>query len=286
MSSECPAMPLPLISSCRSETISGCKYRQTNHRPCFIIDMEGHITVHRRSEVTIPDGSTTHLKLIALVADTTSTCPRYSKKHNSWARGTLTASLSCKRHLPSQGRPFTKHLLAYSDLQHATSSDPAKRHTVAMEIQKASLTAGFFYSTPFSCTLHDGYTLIDFSVPVKNHGVDETKVEKTFRQAEAFFATSPDVKKSVSDLARLSSDTRGLLISWHMRIGRHFQIRKFPRVDGRLDREQRSVSAFPNSRLKITNPSLDIGRTKAIYTKASISAWTRRSLIPLHRFKS
>ncbi|KAJ9104194.1 hypothetical protein QFC20_004632 [Naganishia adeliensis] len=56
-----------------------------------------------------------------------------------------------------------------------------------MEIQKASLTAGFFY--------------------IKNHSVDEAKVDKTFRQAEAFFATSPAVKKSV-DISK-SDNFRG-----------------------------------------------------------------------------
>lgn len=37
-----------------------------------------------------------------------------------------------------------------SDLKNATSADYEERHAVAMEIQRASLTAGFFYSKRFS----------------------------------------------------------------------------------------------------------------------------------------
>ncbi|KAI5455226.1 hypothetical protein NCC49_000042 [Naganishia albida] len=73
------------------------------------------------------------------------------------------------------------------DLQDAASCDLTQRLEVAMEIQKACLTAGFFY--------------------IKNHGVDEAKVVETFRQAESFFAASPAVKKSV-DISK-SNNFRG-----------------------------------------------------------------------------
>ncbi|KAJ9124500.1 hypothetical protein QFC24_003291 [Naganishia onofrii] len=73
------------------------------------------------------------------------------------------------------------------DLRDATSTDYEKRHAVAMEIQKASLTAGFFY--------------------IQNHGVDGAIVDKAFQQTQAFFATSPAVKKSV-DISN-SSNFRG-----------------------------------------------------------------------------
>ncbi|KAJ9107576.1 hypothetical protein QFC21_001035 [Naganishia friedmannii] len=73
------------------------------------------------------------------------------------------------------------------DLRDAICPDYATRHAVAMEIQKASLTAGFFY--------------------IKNHGVNAAVVDKTFQQTEAFFATAPAVKKSV-DISK-SNNFRG-----------------------------------------------------------------------------
>jgi isopenicillin N synthase-like dioxygenase len=92
---------------------------------------------------------------------------------------------------------MTPTVLSYSDLRNATSSDYAERHAVAMEIQKASLGAGFFYSK-YIVSYRKSLVLISCLDTVKNHGVNEDVVEKTFAQAEAFFATSSDVKKSVS----------------------------------------------------------------------------------------
>lgn len=65
------------------------------------------------------------------------------------------------------------------DLTNATSSDYNERHAVAMSIQKAALTAGFFYVT--------------------GHGVDEKVVENCFAVSKRFFETAPEsCKRSVS----------------------------------------------------------------------------------------
>jgi hypothetical protein len=53
-------------------------------------------------------------------------------------------------------------------------------------------------SSTVSASVSTSLVLISCLDTVKNHGVNEDVVEKTFAQAETFFATSSDVKKSVS----------------------------------------------------------------------------------------
>jgi isopenicillin N synthase-like dioxygenase len=50
------------------------------------------------------------------------------------------------------------------------------------------------------CIVSRCLVLISCLDTVKNHGVNEDVVKDTFAQAEAFFATSSNVKKSVSTL--------------------------------------------------------------------------------------
>lgn len=143
-------------------------------------------------------------------------CLLSSRKPSSWLARTLTVFPLCERPLlhATECRHLT--LCIHSDLRNATSSDYSERHAVAMEIQRASLTAGFFYSQCFpGLQPRDADSIVCRNDTVKNHGVDENVVQETFAQAEAFFSTSSDVKRSVRGLITID---RSWLIGFHRSI--------------------------------------------------------------------
>lgn len=62
--------------------------------------------------------------------------------------------------------------------------------------------------------------------------MNENVVKDTFAQAESFFATSSDVKRSVCAIST------SLVQGSSTRTGRHLELGQLPRLDGRLDGKQ------------------------------------------------
>jgi hypothetical protein len=88
-------------------------------------------------------------------------------------------------------------------------------------------------SSTVSSSVSTSLVLISCLDTVKNHGVNEDVVKDTFVQAEAFFATSSDVKKSVG-----AETNRRFRADGSCTTGRHLQLRQLSRLDGGFDGEQ------------------------------------------------